>query len=265
MRRSLLVLSVMPLLAVGCGEDRGRTGTTATATTPVGGGTSEVPAGVAEQYRTIEEEVREEGGETRSGPWRIAYIVEPAEGWFERRGGRFEWRPPVRGETNHIEILPIEAETGRIVPDVTVVLEVLDADGDRVARKPLSFHYAEFFHYAENFALPGQGGTRSGPRSASRRFAGTERSRRGHGSPKPRRWSSRTSTSRPRRGRQRSERCPVDSSVRDRWARFHRDAPDARAARPRHPTTSGPAARFKRWDDGAQGGQQPRRHADSEP
>lgn len=157
MRRSLLVLSVMPLLAVGCGEDRGRTGTTATATTPVGGGTSEVPAGVAEQYRTIEEEVREEGGETRSGPWRIAYIVEPAEGWFERRGGRFEWRPPVRGETNHIEILPIEAETGRIVPDVTVVLEVLDADGDRVARKPLSFHYAEFFHYAENFALPGAG------------------------------------------------------------------------------------------------------------
>jgi hypothetical protein len=157
MRRSLLVLVLVSVLVTACGEDRGRTGTTATTTAPVEGGASEVPAGVAQQYRTIEEEIREEGGETRSGPWRIGYIVEPAEGWFERKGERLEWRPPARGETNHIEILPIEAETGRLVPGVPITLEVLDADGDRVARKPLSFYYAEFFHYAENFALPGPG------------------------------------------------------------------------------------------------------------
>jgi hypothetical protein len=151
----------------GCGDDRdgevrvetSGTGTTGTVTTPTSPdeAQAEVPEGVAAQYRTIEEEVRAEGGDTRSGAWRIAYIVEPAEGWFERRGGRLAWRPPARGETNHIEILPIEAEGGRLVPEVPITLEVLDAGGRRVARKRLSFYYAEFFHYAENFALPRSG------------------------------------------------------------------------------------------------------------
>jgi hypothetical protein len=118
---------------------------------------AQVPEGVAAQYATLEDEVRAEGGETTSGPWRIAYIVEPAEGWFERRGDEFTWRPPARGETHHIEILPIEAKTGRLVPEVPVTLEVLDAAGERVARKRLRSYYAEFFHYAENFSIPERG------------------------------------------------------------------------------------------------------------
>jgi len=118
---------------------------------------SKVPAGVAAQYATIEQEVRAEGGEKRIGPWRIAYIVEPAEGWFERRGDDFEWRAPADSETHHIEILPIEAETGRLVPNVPIAAEVLDAQGKRVARKPLAPYYAEFFHYADNFSIPEAG------------------------------------------------------------------------------------------------------------
>jgi len=93
-----------------------------------------VPAGVAAQHETIEEEVKAEGGEKRVGPWRVAYIVEPAEGWFERRGGDFEWRAPRSAETHHIEILPIEAATGRLVPNVPITVEGLDGAGKRVAR-----------------------------------------------------------------------------------------------------------------------------------
>jgi hypothetical protein len=118
---------------------------------------SKVPEGVATQYATIEEEVRAEGGERRTGPWRIAYIVEPAEGWFERRGDDFEWRAPTEGETHHIEILPLEAGTGRLVPDVPITVEVLDAQGERVARQRLVPYYAEFFHYADNFSIPEAG------------------------------------------------------------------------------------------------------------
>jgi hypothetical protein len=148
----------------GCGEDRdgavrvetSGTGTATTATSPREP-QAEVPEGVAAQYRQIEEEVRAEGGDTRSGPWRIAYIVEPAEGWFERRGRELRWRAPAADETHHIEILPIEADTGRLVPDVPITLEVLDSNGRRVARKRLSLYYAEFFHYAENFAIPRAG------------------------------------------------------------------------------------------------------------
>ncbi len=118
---------------------------------------SKVPEGVATQHATIEEEVRAEGGEKRTGPWRIAYIVEPAEGWFERRGDDLEWRAPAEGETHHIEILPIEAATGRLVPEVPITVEVLDAQGERVARKRLAPYYAEFFHYADNFSIPEAG------------------------------------------------------------------------------------------------------------
>jgi hypothetical protein len=112
-----------------------------------------VPEGVAAEQQTIETEVSAEGGETTSGPWRIAYIVEPAEPWFE--GERF--REPAPGETHHIEILPIEAATGRVVPEVPIRLEVLDQDGRAVDSGPLNLYYAEFFHYANNFEIPRDG------------------------------------------------------------------------------------------------------------
>ena len=35
-----------------------------------------------------------------------------------------------------------------------MTLEVLDENGERVEKRPLSFYYAEFFHYAENFRIP---------------------------------------------------------------------------------------------------------------
>ena len=111
---------------------------------------ADVPAGVAEQYATIGEEVAAEGGETQSGAWRIAYIVEPAAPWFV--GERF--RKPAPGETHHIEILPIEAETGRVVPEVPIRVQVIDESGKVIDAKPLHFYYAEFFHYANNFSVP---------------------------------------------------------------------------------------------------------------
>jgi hypothetical protein len=140
----------------GCGEDDGRvtmtgsTATTATTTTPA----APVPDGVVAQYTVLEEEIAAEGGAVEAGDWRIAYIKEPAEGWFQMDEGHMVWRDPARGETAHLEIIPIERETGRVIPDARITLEVLDDEGARVERKLLSFYYAEFFHYAENFSLP---------------------------------------------------------------------------------------------------------------
>jgi hypothetical protein len=173
-RLGSIVLAAAALgLAAGCGGDDGadvrqvggETGSTASGTgsaTASGSGTAtgaatQVPDGVAAQYAQIEEEIEAEGGETTSGPWRVGYIVEGAEGWYEPRGGRLVWRAPAAGETHHVEILPIEAATGRVVPDVPITVEILDEGGDVVATKQLSFYYATFFHYAENFSLePGE-------------------------------------------------------------------------------------------------------------
>lgn len=132
------------LVIAGCGGDEDSADASAGNT---------VPAGVTTQYELIEEEVGAEGGATTSGPWRIAYIVEPAEPWFE--DGQF--REPTAAETHHIEIIPIEAATGRVVPEVPITLEVVDEAGEVVDSKPLAFYYAEFFHYANNFSVPGAG------------------------------------------------------------------------------------------------------------
>jgi hypothetical protein len=116
-----------------------------------------VPPGVAQQYTVLEEEIKANGGEQTAGPWKIGYIVEAAEPWFEGHSGHQQHRPPQPGETHHIEIIPREAETGRIVPDVPARLEVVDAAGKVVEAKDLNFYYSTFFHYANNFSIPQPG------------------------------------------------------------------------------------------------------------
>lgn len=118
---------------------------------------SSVPAGVEKQYSTLAAEVAERGGKTVEGDWTISYIVEAAEPWFEKHGGHSSFREPQKGETHHIEIIPTETKTGRIVPDVPITLSVVDADGTVVQEQKLSFYYSTFFHYANNFSIPASG------------------------------------------------------------------------------------------------------------
>ena len=117
-----------------------------------------IPQGVVSQYTVLEQEIKDAGGQTTVGPWRIAYIVEAAEPWYHDENGQQHFREAAPGETHHIEIIPIEAATGRIIPDVPIHLEVVDAAGNVVDSKALNFYYAEFFHYANNFSIP-QAGT----------------------------------------------------------------------------------------------------------
>ena len=93
-------------------------------------------------------------GRTRSGDWEAAYIVEPAEPWFEMIDGQPRKREPAADETHHSEIIPIEAATGRIVPEVLIHLEVLDSAGAVVDEADLDFFNAEFFHYARRAWSP---------------------------------------------------------------------------------------------------------------
>lgn len=117
-----------------------------------------VPAGVEEQYDVLAEEVAEKGQTVESGDWTVHLITETAEPWFEVRGRHGEsFREPRTSETDHIEIIPTETATGRIVPDVPITVEVVDADGSAVQRKGLEFFHSTFFHYADNFSVPRAG------------------------------------------------------------------------------------------------------------
>jgi hypothetical protein len=115
------------------------------------------PPGVVEQYDTLAAEVAERGGSKRVGEWTVSYIVEAAEPWHEGHGGDSHFREPAAGETHHIEIIPTETATGRIVPEVPVTLHVLDERGDVVDSSRLNFYYSTFYHYANNFSIPAEG------------------------------------------------------------------------------------------------------------
>lgn len=153
-------LAALVLPAAGCGDDGAgtREAPPGPGSAPTAGETAtEVPEGVVRQYATLAKEIAAEGGQTQSGNWRVAYIVEPAEPWFEPVGAAFRFREPAPGETHHIEVIPFDAESDRIVPQVPIRLEVLDANGQVVDAKTLNFYYAEFFHYANNFSVPTAG------------------------------------------------------------------------------------------------------------
>lgn len=118
-------------------------------------GESAVPAGVTEMYTVLEEELADRGGTVESGDWTVSYIVESAEPWFEEHQGHgLRFRDPAQGETHHVEIIPREKETGRIIPDVPITVEIVDQAGKVVAKTPLTFYYSTFFHYADNVSVP---------------------------------------------------------------------------------------------------------------
>lgn len=174
-RRLFATAALLGLVAAGCGGDDGAnvrelegggggggSGSGSAAGSGSGsasgsGATAAVPKGVAEQYTQVAKEIRERGGQTESGPWRVGYIVEAAEPWFEPADGEYRFRQPAPGETHHVEVVPFEKSTGRIVPAVPIRLEVVGADGQVVDAKDLSSYYSTFFHYANNFSIPEPG------------------------------------------------------------------------------------------------------------
>jgi Fe2+ transport protein len=155
----MLVLLVVVLAAAcgqgGSGSENGGGSASASDSTSEGDSSE---AGtfqrVVDSYEVAQREIEEEGGEQRVGEYRVGYIIEPAEGWWEGDPQNLTWREPAPGETNHIEILPFEVGSGLLVPEADITLTVLDGSGNEIDTKPLRFYRGEFYHYANNFSLP---------------------------------------------------------------------------------------------------------------
>ncbi|WP_053057738.1 iron transporter [Rubrobacter aplysinae] len=108
-------------------------------------------------YSAAQEEIEEAGGEKVVDGYRVGYIVEDAESWWEGEPGNLRWREPAPDETNHIEILPYDRESGQFVPYMDVRLTVLDESGEAVDRHDLGFYWSTFKHYSNNFSVPETG------------------------------------------------------------------------------------------------------------
>ncbi len=161
--RSLALLVVLAVLAGACGQEGSSSDSGGSASGGSGSGSGSATAssdefqGIVDSYGTAQAEIDGEGGEQEVGDYRVGYIVEPAEPWWEGDPGSLTFREPATGETNHIEILPFEAETGLLIPYMEGTLTVLNESGEEVDSKPLQFYRGEFYHYANNFSLPESG------------------------------------------------------------------------------------------------------------
>ncbi|MBL1100915.1 iron transporter [Streptomyces coffeae] len=158
--RPLALTALLALAVTACGSSDSGNTDSADKTAGKTQAKDAVPAGVAQQYTVLKAEIDARGGETKAGEYRIGYIVEAAEPWFQGEHGahgKLVNREPTKNETHHIEIIPMEAKTGRIVPDIPIKLEVIDAKGKVVQAQDLNFYHAQFFHYANNFSIPTAG------------------------------------------------------------------------------------------------------------
>jgi len=153
----LILLGVLSVAA--CGQQEEKSGSENGGGSASKGDSAEAGQfqGVLDSYAVAQHEIDEEGGEQRAGGYRVGYIIEPAEGWWEGDPQNLTWRAPAPGETNHIEILPFEVDSGQLVPESEITLTVLDESGSEVDSKPLGFYRGEFYHYANNFGLPESG------------------------------------------------------------------------------------------------------------
>lgn len=146
-RNTALALAALPLAAAltACGAQEEKDA-------------FEVPAGVVEQYEVLAGEIAEKGKTVESGAWTVNLITEAAEPWHEVHGmGHTAFRDVKAGETNHIEIIPVDTASGRIVPNVPITLEVIDEAGKVIAKEQLTFYGSTFFHYANNFSIKEHG------------------------------------------------------------------------------------------------------------
>lgn len=156
-----VVFAAALMLAASCGQAPPDTGASETTEEVADGTTEEASTSgtdkVVASYAVAQEEIEEEGGEKSVGEYRIGYIVEPVEGWWQGEAENLTWREPAENETNHIEILPFDSETGLLIPYMDIRVTVLDESGDEVAEQDLDFYWSEFLHYANNFSLPQSG------------------------------------------------------------------------------------------------------------
>lgn len=96
-------------------------------------------------------------GAKRAGDFLVGYAVRAPEGYYSFEHSKTTWHEPEK-EKVHLAILPRDAETNHVVPELTMHASLLDAQGGRVAAKALEFFWdARGGHYGADVAVPKSG------------------------------------------------------------------------------------------------------------
>ncbi len=98
------------------------------------------------------------GGLKRAGDMIVAFAQERAEGMYEFRNGSLEWVKPGEDENCHIEIAVMDAGDHRFIPELDVLVTVIDENGREIGSRKMPFlWHPGLYHYGGNWAVPGDG------------------------------------------------------------------------------------------------------------
>jgi uncharacterized protein involved in high-affinity Fe2+ transport len=96
-----------------------------------------------------------------AGEYQVAYTLTAAEGWWELRGGKLEWRSPGGNGNVYLRVFVRDGADGRFVPGLNVKATVFDSSGNVMQELPLPFGWHPLLNaYGDNIALPRDGNYR---------------------------------------------------------------------------------------------------------
>lgn len=102
-----------------------------------------------------------DGRDTVTGDYIVAYAIEYAEGYWHYEGDKFRYMAEndMSGKTNtHVEISVRDAGTGRFMHDLDITAQLKDARGTIIGtmKEPFMWH-PWLYHYGENWRIPKSG------------------------------------------------------------------------------------------------------------
>lgn len=103
-------------------------------------------------------EIAETGAQTRAGDYLVGVAQEVAEGMYQMKSDRFEWKEPAEDENCHLEVVVADAADGRFLPHMSVQATVEDGQGTTVGPESIPFvWHPGLYHYGRNLSIPGKG------------------------------------------------------------------------------------------------------------
>lgn len=99
-----------------------------------------------------------DGRDTVTGDYFVAYAIEYAEGWWAYKGDKFRYMAEndLSGKTNaHVEVAVCDSKTHRFLHDLAVIATLYTSDSNKVntMAEPFMWH-PWLYHYGENWRVP---------------------------------------------------------------------------------------------------------------
>lgn len=88
----------------------------------------------------------------------VSVMFEKAEGWYELKEGKLEWREPLEHENLHVEVIVQDKEFGFFIPQLEITCRLETEEGNIVDEKQQRFIWHPYvLHYGEDWHIPGEG------------------------------------------------------------------------------------------------------------